>query len=64
MMLNYFFLAISVINTTSWPISADIVEIDLAQLKAGVPFYKDLPWRQLTASGKALVFGKIGHNGF
>ncbi|KAJ3176169.1 Alpha-mannosidase 2C1 [Irineochytrium annulatum] len=47
--------AIAVYNTNSWPRTAEIVEVDLSQLRAGVEFYKRASWHQLSADGKALV---------
>ncbi|KAJ3206147.1 Glycoside hydrolase, 38 vacuolar alpha mannosidase, partial [Dinochytrium kinnereticum] len=46
---------LAVINTTPWPISRSVVEVDLSKLEPGVELYGGKTWRQLSASKRALV---------
>ena len=42
-------------NTTSWTLSRDIVEVDLKSIVPGGSISSDRVWHQLSASGKALI---------
>ncbi|KAJ3105673.1 Glycoside hydrolase, 38 vacuolar alpha mannosidase [Phlyctochytrium bullatum] len=46
--------AVSVFNTTPWPLSA-VVEVDLGELHPGTELFRGTTWRQLSSSRKALT---------
>ncbi|KAJ3065887.1 Alpha-mannosidase 2C1, partial [Rhizoclosmatium hyalinum] len=48
--------AVAIINTTSWPIDATLVEVDLTQPSAGVKLHGGFTWQQLSNRGRALVY--------
>ncbi|KAJ3094701.1 Glycoside hydrolase, 38 vacuolar alpha mannosidase [Physocladia obscura] len=48
--------AVTVINTTSWPLDAEIVEVNVSELNVGVPLYGGATWQQMSKAGKALVY--------
>ncbi|ORY35984.1 hypothetical protein BCR33DRAFT_722459 [Rhizoclosmatium globosum] len=48
--------AIAVINTTSWPIDATVVELNMSELTPGVELYGSSTWRQCSKDGRALVY--------
>ncbi|KAI8620662.1 galactose mutarotase-like domain-containing protein [Chytriomyces sp. MP71] len=48
--------AVAVINTTSWPLEADVVEVDPSELTSGAQLLGTSTWQQFSKSGKALVY--------
>ncbi|KAJ3260214.1 Alpha-mannosidase 2C1 [Chytriomyces hyalinus] len=48
--------AVTVINTTSWPVDAAVVEVNPSDLTAGAELYGTATWQQFSRDGKALVY--------
>ncbi|KAJ3071872.1 Alpha-mannosidase 2C1 [Podochytrium sp. JEL0797] len=48
--------AVAVINTTSWPIDATVIEVNMADLTPGAELLGGSTWQQFSKSGKALVY--------
>ncbi|KAJ3055083.1 Glycoside hydrolase, 38 vacuolar alpha mannosidase, partial [Rhizoclosmatium hyalinum] len=48
--------AIAIVNTTSWPIDATLVEVNLSELTPGAQLYGASTWQQFGSSNHALVY--------